>query len=135
VDGNWYAAIRVPPLSDPRTRKRMEQSGTSEERLQRLEATALQSLRAYDAGILDIDATLAAVMEYDRLLSRADDEDAGLADKYRRTLEARAWRRCPCPVCSQLGIEVIIFRGINRNKRRGAHNTLQLFNQVQQGRS
>jgi hypothetical protein len=131
VDGNWYAAIRVPPLSDPRTRKRMERSGTTEERLSQLEATALRSLRAYDAGMLDIDATVAAVMEYDRLLSRAEAEHAGLADRYRRTLEARAWRQCPCPVCRQLGIEVVIFRGINRNKRRGAHNTLQLFSQVQ----
>ncbi|MCR4414634.1 MAG: tRNA-guanine transglycosylase DpdA [Thermoguttaceae bacterium] len=130
VDGNWYAAIRVPPLSDPRTRKRMEKSGASEKRLLRLEAAALSALRAYDSGTLDIDAAVAAVMEYDRLLSRAGDEDSGLEDKYRRTLAARPWRQCRCPVCRQLGIEVVIFRGINRNKRRGAHNTLQLFRLV-----
>lgn len=130
VDGNWYAAIRVPPLSDPRTRKRMEQCGATEKRLLRLEAAALSALRAYDAGTLDIDGALAAVMEYDRLLSRAGEQDSRLEDKYRRTLAARPWRQCRCPVCSQLGIEVVIFRGINRNKRRGAHNTLQLFNRV-----
>jgi hypothetical protein len=27
----------------------------------------------------------------------------------------------------------MIFRGINRNKRRGAHNTLQLFQTVKRG--
>lgn len=135
VDGNWYAAIRVPPLSDPRTRKRMEQSGASERRLRRLEATALQALRAYDAGKLNVEKALAAVLEYDRLLSRAEKEDGRLADKYRRTLEAKPWRQCDCPVCQQLGIEVVIFRGMNRNKRRGAHNTLQLFKEVQDASS
>lgn len=130
VDGNWYAAIRVPPLSDPRTRKRIEQSGVSEKRLSQLEATALRSLRAYDAGTLGIEATLRAVLEYDRLLSRAETQNTSLTDKYRRTLEAAVWRLCPCPVCRQLGIDVVIFRGLNRNKRRGAHNTLQLYKRV-----
>lgn len=130
TDGKWYAAIRVPPLSDPRTRKRIAQSGTPEHVLLRLESQALRALRDFDAGRLDLETTLAAVMEYDRLLSRIETQNVNLAEKYRRTLEARPWRQCSCAVCSQLGIDVVIFRGINRNKRRGAHNTLQLFNLV-----
>jgi len=130
VDGNWYTAIRVPPLSDPRTRQRMERAGVSLSQLLRLERAALRALRAYDAGKLGIEATLRHVLEYDRLLARAEAANTDLAAKYRRTLEARPWRQCSCPVCKQLGIEVIIFRGVNRNKRRGAHNTLQLFRQV-----
>jgi hypothetical protein len=33
-------------------------------------------------------------------------------------------------MCGLPGIEIEIFRGINPNKRRGAHNTLQLFERV-----
>ena len=45
-----------------------------------------------------------------------------LQDKYRETLEAKPWRSCKCAVCKQVGVEAIIFRGGNRNRRRGFHN-------------
>lgn len=130
ADGRWYAAIRVPPLRDPRTKKRLDESGVDEGKLARMEGTALSQLRAYDKGKASLDDALTAVIEYDRLLQRAELIDDKLVAAYRRTLEARPWRACGCAMCSQLGIEVAIFRGINRNKRRGAHNTLQLFERV-----
>jgi hypothetical protein len=130
VDGRWYAAIRVPPLSDPRTRRRLQSSGVPETGLQHLEKAALGTLRAYDRGERSVDKALHAVLEYDRLLSRTEEYDATLATAYRKTLEAKLWRACPCAMCQALGIEIAIFRGINRNKRRGAHNTLQLFEKV-----
>jgi hypothetical protein len=39
-----------------------------------------------------------------------------------RTLEDRPWNDCGCAICRAAGVEVIIFRGSNRNKRRGFHN-------------
>ena len=39
-----------------------------------------------------------------------------------RTLQDRPWKRCDCAICRDVGVEVIIFRGSNRNKRRGFHN-------------
>jgi hypothetical protein len=130
ADGCWYAAIRVPPLRDFRIRQRLGQSGIGEKALRTMEATALKKLRGYDNGTVRIDAALNAVLEYDRLLQRAECSDDKLVAAYRRTLEARPWRACGCAMCSQLGIEILIFRGINRNKRRGAHNTLQLYGRV-----
>lgn len=130
ADGRWYAAIRVPPLHDPRTKKRLGESGVDEGKLGRMEAAALRQLRAYDKGNVSIDDALAAVLDYDRLLQRAELTDNKLVAAYRHTLETRPWRSCGCAMCSQLSIEVLIFRGINRNKRRGAHNTLQLFERV-----
>ena len=44
------------------------------------------------------------------------------------TLEARAWKDCECSVCREIGVEVIIFRGADRNLRRGFHN-LSVFAQ------
>ena len=57
--------------------------------------------------------------------------NANLVAAYRRTLMCKPWRQCQCPMCRSLGIDIVIFRGLNRNKRRGAHNTLMLYQQVQ----
>ena len=32
------------------------------------------------------------------------------------------WRECHCGLCAEHGIEIAIFRGSERNKRRGFHN-------------
>lgn len=116
VDGRWYAAIRVPPLSDPKILKRLQSSGTSEATLRKMEAKALRQLRAYDRGKTSISSALSAVLAYDGLLARAELLEDKLIAAYRRTLEARPWEACKCRMCGDLGIEILIFRGINRNK-------------------
>jgi hypothetical protein len=132
VDGRWYAAIRVPPLRDPRTKLRLKKSRLGEATLGKLEAQALRNLRAYDKGQTSLESALKAVLMYDRLLERAELTDGKLVAAYRETLEKRPWRFCACPMCRDLGIEILIFRGVNRNKRRGAHNTFQLFERVKE---
>jgi len=42
---------------------------------------------------------------------------------YREVLRDRPWEKCDCVICKEIGVEVIIFRGNNRNRRRGFHNT------------
>src|SRR5262249_45445324 len=93
-DGRWYAAIRVPPLRDPRTKSRLGESGVNEMKLGEMESAALRQLRAYDKGDATIDDALSAVMEYDKLLQRVELLDDKLVAAYRRTLEDRPWRRC-----------------------------------------
>jgi queuine tRNA-ribosyltransferase-like protein len=127
VDGKWYAAIRIPPSYDRSTAKRLLQSGNSEEVISQLEQRALSAIRSFDRGRLALSACLEAIMEYDRLLGRSNSEESRLKKAYRRTLAETPWRLCSCPVCSELGVEALIFRGLNRNKRRGAHNTWRLF--------
>lgn len=46
---------------------------------------------------------------------------------YKQTLQDKPWARCPCVICRSLGIEVIIFRGNNRNRRRGFHNVFAFY--------
>lgn len=129
-DGKWYAAIRVPPTRDGRTMLRLKASGVSERRIKNLEQKALAALRNYDQGIISVSQCLKVLMAYDSLLTRAADEQTDLREAYRETLEAKPWQSCKCSMCSSIGIDVLIFRGFNRNKRRGAHNTLQLFQQL-----
>ncbi|RDV81175.1 tRNA-guanine transglycosylase DpdA [Ammonifex thiophilus] len=133
VDRKWYAAIRVPVSSDPRTRKKLHGSGIPFEEVERLERRALQALHLYGAGKLSLEETLEAVLAYDRLVDRNEKKKKDLAQAYKETLAARPWEKCNCPVCSELGIDVVIFRGSNRNKRRGIHNTMLLFEIVRRG--
>jgi hypothetical protein len=77
---------------------------------------------------------LRAVLAYDTLLHRGDGTSHDeLRSSYRRTLIARPWEDCDCSICVNVGIDALIFRGYNRNKRRGAHNTLMLYERLASG--
>lgn len=58
--------------------------------------------------------------------------DEGNRDGYRELLIDRPWDECGCPVCTELGIDVAIFRGNNRNRRRGFHNTQCFYDQFEE---
>ena len=49
-------------------------------------------------------------------------QSSSLGPRYRTTLADRPWKKCGCAICKQAAIDIIIFRGSNRNKRRGIHN-------------
>lgn len=126
ADGSWYAAIRVPMTKDPRTRKKLEATGLDIAHLECQESAVMKLLSNYDQGNSGVNEVLDAVIEYDEQLTRSS-EGRTLRAKYLRTLTDRPWKKCKCVFCQQIGIHVLIFRGANRNKRRGAHNTLMLY--------
>lgn len=55
--------------------------------------------------------------------------DEGLLEAYRETLANEPWKRCECPICEEHGVEVCIFRGNDRNRRRGFHNTDRFYDE------
>jgi hypothetical protein len=55
--------------------------------------------------------------------------DEDLSEEYRELLEEKPWRECDCKICKEHGIEVAIFRGNNRNRRRGFHNTRRFYDE------
>jgi hypothetical protein len=67
---------------------------------------------------VSIENALEALRQYERL----HDEGRDRSRLYREMLADAPWRECECAVCSEAGIEVAIFRGTERNKRRGFHN-------------
>jgi hypothetical protein len=137
VDGQRYAAIRVPEARTNRRKRGLDHPNEiilngdrpvdSVAELSNLEQNALKALRAYDREELDLEDTLNAVLRYDRLFGEKRDHHAW----YRRTLTDKPWKRCDCPICRTLGIEVMIFRGNNRNRRRGFHNVKVFYDQLQ----
>lgn len=129
-NGKWYAALRVPMTSDGRTRKNLEKSGLDLASLEEQEAHVLKLLCRFDRGEVSVKEVLDAVIEYDERLTRSS-EIRSMRSAYERTLKDRPWRSCDCPFCRHAGIHVLIFRGTNRNKRRGAHNTLMLYGSLE----
>jgi len=126
--GNWYAAIRVPMTADGRTRNQLLSNGGDIEKLKGLESAALTALHEYGQYKTTLKATLEAVITYDKKLARSSEDISLMKDRYQKTLADRPWEHCGCPVCQSTGIDVLIFRGSNRNKRRGIHNTWHLYN-------
>jgi hypothetical protein len=133
ADGKKYAAIRVPEAKSKRNKRGvdsveavLQRNGSlSAESLIALQQEALHLLRAYDREEAGLDETLEAVLTYDRLYGIKRDYERA----YRRTLTDKPWQTCGCPICETIGVEVIIFRGNNRNRRRGFHNVKVFYDQ------
>ena len=124
-DGLFYTAIRVPEAEKSFRAKRMVAEGrASASRVKKLDLRCRQALRDYDQGRCSVDSVLEALQEYDQLITPDRPDTTPLL---RRTLEDRPWQQCPCSICRESGIEVIIFRGNNRNRRRGFHNTYVFY--------
>ncbi|MNJ02918.1 hypothetical protein D3C73_1630490 [compost metagenome] len=49
---------------------------------------------------------------------------------YYEVLSERPWENCGCEICKSIGIDTVLFRGNNRNRRRGFHNTHVYYTQV-----
>ncbi|MBO3752593.1 hypothetical protein J5X84_41630 [Streptosporangiaceae bacterium NEAU-GS5] len=114
-----YVALRVPQVEgNVKLRKRIASGEVDQGRAIALERSALRLLRDYDAGIATLDDALSALQNYSQVWDGKIDRSAA----YRRTLEDRPWRDCTCALCQALGIEIVVFRGSERNKRRGFHN-------------
>lgn len=118
LDGS-FVALRVPQVDGNTRLRRQVAAGLVDQRsARRLERNCLSRLRGYDRGDASAESALDAIREYEELLGTKKDRSS----EYRRTLEARPWKQCRCTVCTEIGIEVIIFRGADRNRRRGFHN-------------
>jgi hypothetical protein len=126
----YYSAIRIPQaIENSRLVQGIKRGIFSAEDLQKREQKALDSLRNYDQGKEKLSSTLENVLDYQRFLTLGDDDlekhEKGLIKMrvlVQRTLEDMPWKRCNCDICKKVGVEVIIFRSSNRNKRRGFHN-------------
>jgi hypothetical protein len=127
----YYAAIRIPQATENARLVQGTKRGLfNPEDLRRREEKALQAIRDFDKQKISKDGALDLLSDYLRFLTLgstdSDEKRAKDLEKQRalmsRTLEARPWQHCDCSICSDIGVEVIIFRASNRNKRRGFHN-------------
>ena len=114
-----YTAIRVPQVDgNPKLKGRIRAGQVSQRVALTLEERCLTALRRYDAGELKATTVLRALREYDELCDGRKDRTS----EYAEMLNDRPWKRCQCGICHEIGIDVAMFRGSERNKRRGFHN-------------
>jgi hypothetical protein len=124
-----YVALRIPSAEgNTRLRERIRAGHLDQQAVHKAEQHALNAVRAYDREAGTLTAALEALVEYEQIY---DTRGRAHTEAYRATLEARPWEKCPCGVCTRWGVEVIIFRCTQRNKRRGFHN-LWVFNRTMQ---
>jgi hypothetical protein len=117
-----YSAIRIPDAQTLAKKRGLDPATTL-----RFEQAALESMRAYDNDAIALEEALEAALAYAALSGAVRERTRR---DYRETLLYRPWQYCACEICTTIGVEVIIFRGNNRNRRRGFHNTWQLYQQM-----
>lgn len=125
-----YPAIRIPQVEgNPKLQKRISSGKVSQERARFLERGCLDAMRKFDQDAASVEEVVERLSEYENLYDGRTDHSAA----YREVLEARPWRACPCDVCRTLGRHVILFRGAERNRRRGFHNISVFYRRLQAG--
>ncbi len=137
---SFYTAIRIPQATENNHLKNRAMEGRlRQDSAVRLERAALDGVRALARGEAGLEATLDGVMRYWAELNWADEvsptkRQLALVKQrsvYARTLEDRPWESCSCRACREGGVEALIFRSSNRNKRRGMHNLHVFYSHLQ----
>ena len=133
TSGKGYTAIRVPLIARNLRRKNKKNPKPQIEKeiqtIEKLEQECLTKLRHYDQNKISSRHVITSLSEFAKVTGKG----VGLEKFYARTLKDKAWKNCDCPICSEVGIEVAIFRSNNRNRRRGFHN-VNVFYQILQNK-
>jgi hypothetical protein len=122
-----YTAVRIPQVDGNPQLKRLILSGRVDlSNALRQERDCLDAVINYARSGRDLEDTIAVLKSYETLWSGKKDD----SERYRHTLASRPWEKCPCSVCKALGVHVVIFRGADRNRRRGFHNLFVLHQKL-----
>lgn len=114
-----YTAVRIPQVGEnPGLKKKILAGEIKQETASELEKLCLQGIHEFDRGQLSLAEIVNRVRIYERLWHGKKDDSA----LYAETLEAKPWLTCRCEICKTVGIQVVVFRGAERNRRRGFHN-------------
>jgi hypothetical protein len=138
-DLEYYTAVRIPQAIDNDILIRNARRGRlNSDRLLQMESDALNAVRTFGERNCSVVDAVDAVLTYGRYAlwreAKSDEHNEKrletLRRAYTRTLEDRPWERCTCRVCRETGVEALIFRSSNRNKRRGIHNLHVFYSSI-----
>ncbi|MFN9374251.1 MAG: tRNA-guanine transglycosylase DpdA [Planctomycetaceae bacterium] len=114
-----YTAIRVPQVDvNVHLKNRILSGQVKQGEAFRLEKECLNALRAYDKKPYHRKELIQLLIDYQSLFGNL----RNYAIEYDQILKDQPWKECNCEVCRSLGINAVIFRGAERNRRRGFHN-------------
>ena len=132
-EGDWYGTIRVPISTSKAMRDAAQSNSMDIEKLEELENQCLSNLDDFDGTPTSKKKVLDSVEQYGPLLDRKG-EGNHFIDEHKRLLKDQPWKKCRCHICKKLGIDVVVFRGANRNRRRGFHNTWVFYHKILHGK-
>lgn len=133
----YYTAVRIPQaLGNDKVVRSARGGRVDQEHLIALEKLALEAVRGFAKRRVKLNTAVDTVLDYQRYAlwdhKLSNSENNGHFESFRpiyvRTLGDRPWEDCSCRVCKEIGVNALIFRSSNHNKRRGIHN-LQVFHQ------
>jgi hypothetical protein len=131
ASGKWYGSIRVP-FSTSKPMREVAKSDTkfsNNGAMQELEKECLTNLKLFDDREISEEEVLENINEYSALLKRKKTYNH-FSERHKELLDERPWEKCKCKICQDLGIHVVVFRGANRNRRRGFHNTWVFYHKI-----
>lgn len=91
--------------------------------------SASQTLNFLIKKKISEEKVLESVNEYSALLQRKKTYNH-FSERHQELLNERPWKKCKCKVCKDAGIDIVVFRGANRNRRRGFHNTWVFYHKI-----
>jgi hypothetical protein len=122
-----YTAIRVPQVQGNfRLEARIRSGELDYDKTRKAEQLCLRRLEEYDAGGRSLVTVLKALRAYEEI----HDPERNRTESARQVLEDSPWKKCSCAVCKQLKHHVILFRGAERNRRRGFHNVAIFYQRL-----
>lgn len=126
-----YTALRVPQVDgNARLQKRIRAGQVDHDQAHAAEQKCLRLLEEFDQGKRRTHKpVLRALLDYEAIHSPENDR----TEAYERMLVDRPWKQCKCEVCSALGHHVVMFRGAERNRRRGFHNVYVFYQRLKLG--
>ena len=129
--GKWYSSIRVPFSTSKPMREVAESNPkfSNNGAMQKLEKECLTNLKLFDDKKISEEAVLESVNKYSALLQRKKTYNH-FSERHKELLDERPWKKCKCKVCKDAGINIVVFRGANRNRRRGFHNTWVFYHKI-----
>lgn len=124
-----YTAIRVPQVDgNVKLQKRIRAGEVKQEHALAAENKCLTYMAEFDLGKRKESSVLRALLDYEQIHDPGGDR----SEAYREVLADRPWKDCSCEVCRELGHHVILFRGAERNRRRGFHNVQVFYQRLKQ---
>jgi hypothetical protein len=122
-----YCAVRVPQVEgNAKMRGRIAAGTVNQAEARRLERACLETLERFDRGECDVSEAVRVLRDYERIHDSRSDR----TELYAEILRDRPWKACPCEICRRLGIHVVLFRGAERNRRRGFHNLFVFYRRL-----
>ena len=120
-----YTAIRIRLTRVKKVRRGLE----------KMEKETLENMYKFAKRKVSLECILKKLLDYERKILEVDGVERKKIDKiigilrkrYIRTLKNRPWEKCSCPVCKEVGVDVMIFREGWRNGSRAHHNVRQFY--------